>query len=415
MKGSNSKSSEQVALIRFKAVNYVEDRVREGWRLANALRMASQRAWPDETGRYYAERTIEDWYYAYKKGGFEALRNNPRSDRGQSRRIDADTGRWIIEQVCAHPHIDVNVLYQRWQRDMPRLPSLRTVYRYLRVQGYDRRTIRSGRLQSGPTKAFEAPHVNDLWMVDFSPGPRIWEDERWLRVHLCVLIDDHSRLIPFAAYYRRADTEAFLHTFREGVVRRGPPLKLYTDRGKQFTNHHVQVVCANLGTRLLHAKPYHSWSKGKIERLIQTIQRGFESTLKIDGRRLNLAELNRGLSVWIQTVYHQRVHRGTRMSPEARYQLAIASIRKLAADIDIDALFYTRIERTVRKDGTIRIDNRLYEVDLSLRALRVQVCFDPFTRRHIEIWYQGKLVCLAKVVNLSANSEWGGSHDYVED
>jgi len=407
-------------LIRFKAVNYVEDRAREGWRLADALRMASQRAWPNETGRYYAERTIEDWYYAYKKGGFEALRNNPRSDRGQCRRIDADTGRWIIEQVCAHPQIDVNVLYQRWQRDIPRLPSLRTVYRYLRRQGYDRRTIRSGRLQSGPTKAFEAPHVNDLWMVDFSPGPkipgpRVREDERWVRSHLCVLIDDHSRLIPFAGYYRAANTEAFLHTLREGVLRRGVPLKLYTDRGKPFTNHHAQVVCANLGTRLLHAKPYHSWSKGKIERVIQTIQRGFESTLSLDGRPCDLAELNRRLSVWIQTVYHQRVHRATGLSPEARYQLAIESIRRLDADMDVDALFYTRIERTVRKDGTIRIDNRLYEVDLSLRALRVEVCFDPFTRRRVEIRHQEKLVCLAKMVNLSANSEWGGSHDYIED
>lgn len=407
-------------MIRFKAVNYVEDRAREGWRLADALRMASQRAWPNETGRYYAERTIEDWYYAYKKGGFEALRNNPRSDRGQCRRIDADTGRWIIEQVCAHPQIDVNVLYQRWQRDIPRLPSLRTVYRYLRRQGYDRRTIRSGRLQSGPTKAFEAPHVNDLWMVDFSPGPkipgpRVREDERWVRSHLCVLIDDHSRLIPFAGYYRAANTEAFLHTLREGVLRRGVPLKLYTDRGKPFTNHHAQVVCANLGTRLLHAKPYHSWSKGKIERVIQTIQRGFESTLSLDGRPCDLAELNRRLSVWIQTVYHQRVHRATGLSPEARYQLAIESIRRLDADMDVDALFYTRIERTVRKDGTIRIDNRLYEVDLSLRALRVEVCFDPFTRRRVEIRHQEKLVCLAKMVNLSANSEWGGSHDYIED
>jgi putative transposase len=415
MKGSNSKSSEQVALIRFKAVNYVEDRVREGWRLAEALRMASQRPWPNETGRYYAERTIEDWHYAYKKGGFQALRNNPRSDRGQCRRIDADTGRWIIEQVCAHPQIDVNVLYQRWQRDMPRLPSLRTVYRYLRAQGYDRCTLRSGRLQSGPTKAFEAPHVNDLWMVDFSPGPKIQEDGRWLRTHLCVLIDDHSRLIPFAGYYRAANTEAFLHTLREGVLRRGVPLKLYTDRGKPFTNHHAQVVCANLSTRLLHAKPYHSWSKGKCERVIQTIQQGFESTLKLDGKPCDLAELNRRLSVWIQSVYHQRVHRSTRMSPEARYQLAIDSIHKLGADIDVDALFYTRIERTVRKDGTIRIDNRLYEVDLSLRALKVQVCFDPFTRRRVEIWYQEKLVCLAKVVNLSANSEWGGNHDYIEE
>ena len=34
MKNTTPDPSEQEALIRFKAVNYVEDRVREGWRLA---------------------------------------------------------------------------------------------------------------------------------------------------------------------------------------------------------------------------------------------------------------------------------------------------------------------------------------------------------------------------------------------
>jgi len=406
MKGSNSKNRELVALIRFKAVNYVEDRVREGWRVAEAFRLASQRPWPDERGRCYAVRTLQDWYYAYRKGGFEALRTSPRSDLGRSRRIDAELGRWMIEQVCAHPHLEVKVLYQRWRRDRARLPSLRTIYRYLRTQGYDRESLRRGRLASGPTKAFEAPHVNDLWMVDFSPGPRLRrEDGSSPRTHLCVLIDDHSRLIPFAGYYPAANTEAFHHALREGILRRGLPLKLYTDRGGPFTNHHTQVVCANLGIRLLHAKPYHSWSKGKCERVIQTIQNGFESTLELDGRPATLADLNRRLSLWLQTVYHQRVHRSTQMSPEARYQLAIGSIRTLSADIDVDRLFYTHIERTVRKDGTIHIDNRLYEVHLGLRALRVDVHFDPFSRQRIEVWHQGKFVCLARLANLSSNSQ----------
>jgi len=78
-------------------------------------------------------------------------------------------------------------------------------------------------------------------------------------------------------------------------------------------------------------------------------------------------------------------------------------------------LFFTRIDRSVRKDGTIPIDNDLYEVDLSLRVLRVQVRFDPFTRRRIEVWYQDKLVCLAKAANLSANSQAGGTHAYGEE
>jgi len=74
-------------------------------------------------------------------------------------------------------------------------------------------------------------------------------------------VDDHSRLIPFGAYYPQANTEAFHHAFKEAILRRGLPRKLYTDQGKPFINAHSHLVCAQLGVRLLHAKPYHSWSK----------------------------------------------------------------------------------------------------------------------------------------------------------
>jgi len=32
------------------------------------------------------------------------------------------------------------------------------------------------------------------------------------------------------------------------------------DQGRPFVNHHARIVCANLGIRLLHAKPDHAWS-----------------------------------------------------------------------------------------------------------------------------------------------------------
>jgi hypothetical protein len=76
-------------------------------------------------------------------------------------------------------------------------------------------------------------------------------------------IDDHSWLIPFAAYFLRADTQAFHQTVKEVLRRRGLPAKLYTDQGGPFTNDHTRVACANLGIRLLHAKPYHAWSREK--------------------------------------------------------------------------------------------------------------------------------------------------------
>ena len=406
-------NSHQTALTRFRVMNFIEDILRCERRLSQALAEASRQPWPDENGDYYAVRTLEDWWYAYKKGGFNALLPAPRSDQGRTRVLDEATAAWVLEQVTQNPQIPVKVLYGHWDQQGRPLPSVSVIYRHLRRQGLDRASLRAGRLESGPTKAFETPHVNDLWMVDFSPGPTLRVGDKSLPTHLCVLIDDHSRLLPFAAYYRQANTEAFHHALKEAVLRRGLPRKLYTDQGKPFINAHTRIVCAQLGIRLLHCRPYHSWSKGKIERVIFSIQQGFESTLRLEGNQAHdLDQLNAKLSAWIQTVYHQRIHSSIQESPEARFQRAAKTLRHLEADQDIDRLFYLHLYRAVRKNGTIRLDGQLYEVPLSLRALKVQLRFDPFTRQRLEVWYQNKLIGLARKAPLHLNSETGGEQAY---
>src|SRR5258706_9469537 len=205
-KNSNSPSQNQ-ALTRFRVINLLEDQLPHGPCLSEALREASVRPWPDQNGDYYAVRTIEDWWYAFKKGGFVALQPVPRSDQGKNRVLDQATAAWVLEQVAQNPQVSFKVLFVHWQQQGRSLPSLSVFSGFLRRQGYDRKSLRSGRLESGPTKAFEAPAVNDLWMVDFSPGPTLSLEGKGLATHLCVLIDDHSRLIPFAAYYPHADTE----------------------------------------------------------------------------------------------------------------------------------------------------------------------------------------------------------------
>lgn len=401
------------ALTRFRALNFVEDFLRQQGVLAEALRQASLQPWPDPNGDYYAWRTIQDWWYAYQKGGFNALVPAPRSDQGKSRVLDGATATWVLEQVSQNPTVPLKVLYAHWQQSGRALPSISVLYRYLRRQGMDRKALRSGRLETGATKAFEAPQVNDLWMVDFSPGPTLSVNGKALSTQLCVLVDDHSRLIPFAAYYPQANTEAFHHAFKEAILRRGLPRKLYTDNGKPFINAHTHLVCAQLGVRLLHCKPYHSWSKGKCERLIQTIQQGFESTLRLAGNAAeSLEELNAKLSAWIQTIYHQRIHSATGQSPEYRYQQMAKTLRHWDQTMDIEPLFYLRLERTVRKNGTVRLEGDLYEVPLSLRALKVQLRLDPWRRTRIEVWYQNQFKGLARQAPLHLNAETGGSQAY---
>jgi putative transposase len=406
-----SATANHTALLRLRVIHTIEERVNAGVSLAQALREASSRPWPDDAlGDYYAVRTIEDWWYAYREGGFEALSPKGRSDAGASRRIDQAMGARLIASVEKYPQLPVKVWWRQAQAQGEALAPLPTVYRFLRQRGYDRKGLKRGRMESGPTKAYETARVNELWMVDFSPGPKLRTGSgAVLSTQLCVIIDDHSRLIAFGFYALKADTEAFLHALKEAVIRRGVPVKLYTDQGGPFICEHARWVCANLGIRLLHARPYHAWSKGKVERLIRTIQDQFEAALHLEGQSVqSLQALNSRFWQWVETAYHQARHSATVQTPLERYRQAIGTLRQIPSEVDIEPLFYTRKTRTVRKDGTVVVDKVLYEVPLHLRGLQVELRYDPFALDRIEVWHDKRLVRLACRVNRIANSELGG-------
>ena len=135
-------------------------------------------------------------------------------------------------------------------------------------------------------------------LIKLSTGPI-------LHSRLFALIDDCSRLVPHAQYYEGEQLRWFLDCLRQALARRGVPDKLYTDRGKIFLSSHLQIVCANLNIRLLHAKPYAAWSRGKIERFFRTLQDDFQARLVLDPVH-TLEELNQRLWRWIESEYHQR-------------------------------------------------------------------------------------------------------------
>jgi transposase InsO family protein len=411
--------AQAIALERYALIAQIQDRLHQGIPLAAALEHVAccPVTRPDGTQRLYARRTIEDWYYAHQQGGFAALQPKTRSDKGQPRILTPEQSRWVLEQAQAHLAVPVKVLYRRWRQQDPQLPSLPSIYRLLREHELHAKARRQQSRQplGGPTKCFEAPAVNDLWMVDFSPGPYLHPPatSQAFPTHLCLIIDDHSRLVPYGAYHLQANTQSFHHTFKEALRRRGLPLKLYTDQGGPFTNDHTRIICARLGIRLLHAKPFHSWSKGKIERLFFTVQQDFEASLHLPGEAVfTLADLNAKFSTWLQSVYHQRVHSSTNLTPTERYQRGAHLVRALDPHLDLDQLFYAEVIRTVRRDGTVRLDNQLYEVDLALRTLSITLRFDPFQLDRIEVYHRGASFGLAKPVDPQLNSQITSTQAY---
>jgi transposase InsO family protein len=405
--------AEALALARYSKISRIQELLAQHVPLRVALAtVASSSPQPQADGsiKPLPMRTLEDWWYAYQHGGFAALHPKTRSDRGLPRKLTPEQEQLLVAQVKAQPAIPIKVLYRQWKKQDPTLPALSAIYRALERYDLSRRSRQYLVRQSitGPTKAFEAPLVNELWMVDFSPGPflHLSGHKKAAPTHLCAILDDHSRVVVHAAYYPQADTRCFHHSFKEAIRRRGLPRKLYTDQGRPFTNDHTRIICANLGIRLLHAKPYHAWSKGKIERFFHTVQQDFEATLRLPGQQAaNFEELNARLADWLQTVYHVRLHEGIGMSPNERFAKGSADLRTLDPHLDLDRLFYTELLRVVRKDGTVRLNNDLYEVDLALRGLEVRLRFDPWTLVRVEVDYRGQSFGLARKVDRHLNSQ----------
>ena len=418
MKNTSSTVQEAIALRRMTLVQHTIELIHQYWPLSAALdQVSSSHPLPgdqDAPPQFVAQRTLEDWYYAFKKGGFDGLKPKARCDRGKPRRLSTEQQQWILERVRSFPGVPVKLLYRQWKQADPTLPALSAIYRWLEQNDLDAQGRRYLLRQNipGPTKAFEAPGPNDLWVADFSPGPFLALHPKTLATHLCVILDDHSRLIPFAAYGLAADTQAFLGCLKAALRRRGLPRKLYTDNGGPFVNDHLKIVCANLGIRLIHSKPGHPWSRGKVERMFRTLQQDFEAGLRLPGQAAgSLAELNGKLARWLQEIYHPRAHDSIGESPQERFARALSLLRPLDPHLDLDRLFYTRIDRVVRKDGTVRIDNILFEVNLALRGLKVQLELDPWILNPVLVRYKGQDFGVARKVDRHLNSQiQGGTH-----
>lgn len=386
------------ALLRHSAVSWIQQCRNEGHSCGECLHRAAALAWD---GRYYSARTLEEWYYAYRSAGFEALAGQPRSDSGKSRALDPQLAQRIAELRKTQPQLTVTAILERLRLEgilgagNSSSCSRSTVYRFLQREGLDRQRLRAlANEVGGPTKAWESEAPNALWMADVMDGPALKANQSKgaSRTWLIATLDDHSRLVPHAQFYTDQKIVALLDCLRQAFNRRGLPQALYTDQGKIFVSHQLKMLCANLDIRLLHARPYAAWSKGKIERFFRSLQEGFLAALSFEPA-IDLESLNRRLWVWLENTYHQRVHAALEgKTPFQRFQ----SVQMRSLPQDWQKLFYEQLVRRVRLDATVSLDGDFWEVPVHLRGRQVELRRDPFNPDQIEVWYHNQFCGVAK-------------------
>jgi transposase InsO family protein len=407
--------SDALALARHAAASWIQEAVKQNFTLARATALASQRTWG---GKSYSASTLESWYYLWRHQGFDALQRQPRKDKGSRKALSPEACQALLEWRQKYPQLTIKLVVRQLiekgalQSGAFSLPS---VYRFLAAHQLDARSIKHNppSLLSGPTKAFECALANQLWMTDLMFGPTLkLATGKVIQTRLFALLDDCSRLIPHAQYYDSEKLCWFLDCFRQGLARRGFPEKLYTDQGKIFTSYHLQIVCANLGVRLCHAPPFSAWSKGKQERWFRTLQMDFEARLIIDPVH-TLEELNARLWRWVEGEYHQRPHSALEgQTPAERFAQRAVNLRTADPQTDWEALFLSRAQRRVRLDATFSLEGQLWETPLHLRGQLIQVRFDPFQWRRVEIWRDDQYVGPARRCDKQLNAKTYTDRDY---
>lgn len=414
MKEPDADFARNVALFRYGAIAELLRLPPGSPERAAALRAKAQEdyAIPGSRRTRVAAQTLRDWLRLYDQGGFEALFPKPRADRGRARRLPPEAAELLTALKESHPEWAVRTVIRQalasgqLPPDTHLAPS--TVYRLLKRTGLLDRAAEP--VASQDRRRFAFRDAGEFWMSDVLHGPQVGSDpqdkRRRRKAYLIALLDDATRVIPHAAFAFAETAATFLPVFKQAVLRRGLPQRLYVDNGANYRSTQLAVICASLNVHLIHARPYQPAGKGKIERFFRTVRAQFLPTLGDEGTR-SLSELNARWGAWVEGEYHQTPHRGLDgRTPLDQWALAAENLRRADPDLDLDRLFRFRYERRVNKDRTVRLQNLLYEVDAALVGEKVVLLQDPALppQRPLPVLHHGRDAGQATLLDAYANT-----------
>lgn len=356
--------------------------------LRQLLRELAQREYaiPGTRRRHLGEKTIEGWYYAWRRQGLDGLVPKARADRGRSK-IAPALQEAIVAAKHANPRRSVRQIVRLLEAagTVPaRTLSRSAVHRLLQQQGLSR--CNGSASEPEERRSFAAEFAGSIWYGDVMHGPRVPHKGRSAKTYLVSLFDDASRLVAHSAFCpgeTALDVEGVL---KQALLRRGVPLKLVVDNGAAYRAATLQGICARLGIHLIFCRPYAPEGKGKLERWHRTVRDQFLAEL--DERHIgSLQDLNARLWAWLEQLYHRTPHAGLAgMTPLARYQRDLGRIRTLGVlATQLDVLFHHRIARFVRKDGTASYLGQRFELPYELAGKTVRLVVDPHAQRVVGV------------------------------
>jgi len=213
--------------------------------------------------------TLYRWLEAYKKGGWDALKEHGAG--APALEINPDFEKIVVEFWRQHKYGAEKTHFKLKERGFD--VSQRQIQKIFNKHGF--RTNRRKRPSQIKYTRYEWPRSNDMWHTDWSICP-------FSGKNIIAFIDDHSRYLVHAELFDRQTTkntlQAFLNALNKGF---GKPSYLLTDNGVQFTPARGKkgpftLLCEEQGIQHILGRVAHPQTNGKIERWFGTYKTEFD-------------------------------------------------------------------------------------------------------------------------------------------
>jgi transposase InsO family protein len=370
----------------------VSARLRHG-DVRDYVRQAASRVHVDPDGRAVklSVRTIEAWFYAWRRGGLKALRRDQRIDRGNTH-IREELQEKLVTLKREKPRRSIRRLIRTLERNGDAKCGELTkssVQRFLKTHGL---SGRCGRGEPVERRSFRHREAGELWMGDVLHGPRVIAEGRLRKSYLIAFIDSATRFVPAAELRLSEGAADHEYALRQAMLRHGLPRVLYLDNGAAQRSHSLRLILAELSVRLLHTEAYDPEAKGAIERWNRTFREEVEEELPEEP--LPIDEVRSRIWSWLSVEYNSRVHATTGRIPREDWLSQASVLRSIPPSVDLAEVFLHREYRMVRRDGTVRFRGKFFEVRSSLLGRKVELRFDPFERDAVpRVFVNGQFVC----------------------
>jgi transposase InsO family protein len=366
--------AEAVALFRAGVVGALARSELSHGELAAELRKLADRRWRSPGRRatkQFGASTLERWYYAYRRGGLAALRPDARSDRGRARELTPAQRELLLDIRREHPSASATLILRtlvldgRLAKDSVSVSTVTRLYR-------DAKLPRGVRRDGHTRLRWQAEHAGALWHGDVCHGPalRIGKTTKPLRIH--ALLDDASRYVVALEARHTEREDDLLDLWLAALRRHGAPDALYFDNGSTYRGDDLRLACERLGITLIHASPGDAPARGKMERFWRSLRQGCLDHL---GTMTSLHDVQARLYAFLDEHYHRTPHGGLFGKTPAE-AWAGATTRALD-EPTLAAALTTTVRRRVRKDGTLDVRGRTWQLDESfLSGAVVSVAVD---------------------------------------